>query len=111
MGGGLAVPATGESPRKICGGCPLNWSADGKFLYVGAQPDSLTSPGKTLVIPVESGEMLPSITGSRGEILKLSQYPGSHTIDGYNVSPGPDPSIFAYVKTTMHRNLFRIPLH
>jgi hypothetical protein len=37
-------------------------------------------------------------------------FPGSFLIDAYPVSPGPDPSIYAYVKTTTHRNLFRIPL-
>jgi hypothetical protein len=31
-------------------------------------------------------------------------------IDAYEISPGPDPSVFAYVKTTVHRNLFRIAL-
>jgi DNA-binding winged helix-turn-helix (wHTH) protein/Tol biopolymer transport system component len=110
IGGGLAVPVTGGSPRRVCGGCPINWSADGKVFYVGVQPDSLTSPGKTLAIPLPAGQMLPNlpVTGIQGP--DTSAFPGSRLIDAFNVSPGPDPSIFAYVKTTMHRNLFRIPL-
>jgi hypothetical protein len=31
-------------------------------------------------------------------------------LDGWFLSPGPEPSVFAYVKTTMHRNLYRIPV-
>src|SRR5262249_23921603 len=111
IGGGMAVPVTGKTPRKICAGCPVNWSPDGKFLYVGIQPDSLTDPGKTLAIPLAAGEILPAIPESGIESVGSSRFPGSRTIKGYNVSPSTDPSIFAYVKTTMHRNLFRIPIH
>jgi hypothetical protein len=55
--------------------------------------------------------MLPDlpVLGFRG-LDDPSAFPGSRLIDGYEISPGPDPSIFAYVKTTMHRNLFRITL-
>jgi hypothetical protein len=89
----------------------VNWSPDGKFLYVGIQPDSLTDPGKTLAIPLAAGEILPAIPESGIESMSNSGFPGSRTIKGYNVSPSTDPSIFACVKTTMHRNLFRIPVH
>jgi hypothetical protein len=37
-------------------------------------------------------------------------FPDSYLIDAYGISPGPDPSVYAYVKTRMHRNLFRITL-
>jgi hypothetical protein len=36
--------------------------------------------------------------------------PRTRLLDGWFLSPGPEPSVFAYVKTTMHRNLYRIPL-
>jgi hypothetical protein len=39
-----------------------------------------------------------------------ASFPGAHLIEqGYFV-PALDPATFAYVKTTVHRNLFRIPL-
>jgi hypothetical protein len=38
-------------------------------------------------------------------------FQGSHLVDAYGISPSPDASVYAYVKTTMHRNLFSIPLH
>jgi hypothetical protein len=37
-------------------------------------------------------------------------FPGSSLIERYAISPGPDVSVFAYVKTTTHRDLFRIPV-
>ena len=87
------------------------WAPDGKFLYVGLALSSRTSHGKTLAIPIPPGEAFPKLPASgisRQE--DGSGFPGSRVIDGWSISPGPDPSVFAYVKTTVHRNLFRIPL-
>jgi len=58
-----------------------------------------------------AGQTLPELPPSG--ILGLDDakaLPGARLIDGWGVLPGPDPSVFAYVKTTVHGNLFRIPL-
>ena len=87
------------------------WAPDGKFLYCSVQKPSLTDPGKMRVIPLPPGEMLPKLPplGMRGPD-DPTLFPGSYLIDAYGISPSPDPSVYAYVKTTMHRNLFWIPL-
>jgi Tol biopolymer transport system component len=111
--GTLAIPIAGGAPRRICSGCPVVWAPDGKFLYLSLQKGSRTSFGKTRLVPLPPGEMLPKSTNPEG-IVGLDDpaaFPGSRLIDGWQFSPGPDPSVFAYVKTTVHRNLFRIPLH
>src|SRR5262249_21637953 len=52
-GGWLAVPVDGGPPRRVCrGGCFVNWSPDGKFLYLALERPSRTSPGKTVAIPI-----------------------------------------------------------
>jgi hypothetical protein len=85
--------------------------ADGKFFYIGLPPNSETTRSKTLAIPVWAGETLPKLppSGIR-EPEDANAIPGTHLLDGWFISPGPEPSVFAYVKTTMHRNLYRIPL-
>jgi hypothetical protein len=101
----------GGTPQRIFSGIAVMWAPDGKFLYLFVEKPSLTDPGKTWVIPSQPGEMLPKLPslGMQGaDDLRL--FPGSHIIDRYGISPSPDPSVYAYVKTTMHRNLFRIPL-
>jgi DNA-binding winged helix-turn-helix (wHTH) protein/Tol biopolymer transport system component len=109
----LAIPTEGGSPKRICvrANCTVNWSPDGKFLYVGVERKSRTSQGKTLVIPVPPGQMFPELpeTGIRG-LADGSALRGARVLEGWNIAPGPSPSVFAYVKTTVHRNLFRIPL-
>jgi hypothetical protein len=42
--------------------------------------------------------------------VSLVPVPRSYEIDAYGISPSPDPAVYAYIKTTMHRNLFRIPV-
>ena len=108
----MAVPASGGAPRRICEDyCPVAWAPDGKFLYVGVERSSRTGPGKTLVLRIPAGEMLPRLpdSGIRG-LDDGRELPGVRIIEAWDISPGQDPSIYAYVKTTVHRNLFRIPL-
>jgi len=111
-GATMAIPIGGGSSRRICSCCcPVAWAPDGKFLYVGLAPNSLTTSGKTLAIPIPAGEALPNLpsSGIRGP-EDAKAFPGARLLDAWGISPGPDPSVFAYTKTTVHRNLFRIPL-
>jgi DNA-binding winged helix-turn-helix (wHTH) protein/Tol biopolymer transport system component len=112
-GGTLAVPTDGGAPRWICRGCGLAtaWAPDGKFLYVSLRRESRGSPAKTVAIPIPQGQTLPNLPPSGIQGLDLeTAFPRAHVIEAWNISPGPEPSVFAYVKTTTHRNLFRIPL-
>ena len=111
-GGTFAVPLSGGAPRRICGGgCPVSWALDGKALYFFVRKSSLTDPGKTRVVPLNPGEMLPAVQPSGMRALdEPGLFPRSYLIDAYAVSPGPDASVYAYVKTTMTRNVFRIDL-
>jgi len=114
-GGTIAVPIRGGAPHTMCLGCglPVRWAPDGRFLYfvVGAPGVADTKAAGTYAIPVPFGETFPNLpaAGIRGLDITTA-FPGSRVIHGYAMAPGTDPSVFAYVKTTMHRNLFRIPL-
>ena len=57
----MAIPIEGGSARRVCNGsCPVAWAPDGRFLYVGIVPDSQTTRGKTLAIPIPPGEASPA---------------------------------------------------
>jgi DNA-binding winged helix-turn-helix (wHTH) protein/Tol biopolymer transport system component len=108
----VAIPIFGGSPRRICPGpCAVAWSPDGKWFYVGVVPPSRSDPGKTVALPIAPGQSLPNLPsagiGSLEEGLAL---PGAHLIEQGNLIPGADFGTYAYVKSTVHRNLFRIPL-
>jgi serine/threonine protein kinase len=111
-GASMAVPIDGGPPRQICrGGRPVFWSPDGKFLHISLEQESRTNTGKTVAIPIPEGATFPNLPalGVQG-VDDAAGLPGARVIDRWGVLPGPDPSVFAYVKMTVHRNLFRISL-
>ena len=102
----MAIPAGDAGrPRRVCRGfCPTEWARDGKTLYI-----ALRGPGKTVAIPVSPGEFPELPAGFVESPEKAIAFRGARLIDRWNISPSPDPSTFAYVKTTAgNRNLFRI---
>jgi hypothetical protein len=105
--GTLALPVNGGAAQLIfrAGVVPVNWSPDGKFLYVPQ------SPGKTAAIPLRAGVALPKLPASGLDGLDLrAVFPGARLIEASRIIPGPDPGVYAYVKTAVRRNLFRVPL-
>jgi hypothetical protein len=107
-----AVSTAGGESRLICpGACPVQWAPDGRFFYVGVEYRSLSSAGRTVAIPIPPGKTLPElpVSGIRGP-EDVKAFPGARLLEGWDIAPGPDPSVFAYTKTTVHRNLYRIPV-
>ena len=108
----MAIPLAGGPSRLICHECDATWSPDGKYFYVGTDPPSRAHPtGRMVAIPVPAGETLPKLpeAGIRGEAEALA-IPGSKTVEQGAIAAGPDPANYAYVKTAVHANLFRIEL-
>jgi DNA-binding winged helix-turn-helix (wHTH) protein/Tol biopolymer transport system component len=110
----MAVPTGGGSPRPICGSarvCPCAWSPDGGFLYVSLERESRTTAGRMIALPVVPETGLPDLpeAGIQSE-EDATAIAGSFVVEQSSIVPGLDPSTYAYVKTTAHRNLFRIHL-
>jgi serine/threonine protein kinase/Tol biopolymer transport system component len=105
----LAVPLDGGIPRPVCAGCAVNWSNDGKWLYVG--PEGAVSP-TTVIVPTSEGEAPPdSLAEILQSVTKGQSPPGTRLIEKSLVVPGPDLSTYAFTRRDVQRNLFRIPLH
>ena len=105
----IAIPTQGGAVKRICSGyCIARWAPDGRYFYVTVEPGR---PGLTVAIPVPAEKTLPELPtlgiGSLRQGLALS---GGPAIEHSDLAPGLNPSIYAYVKTAMHRNLFRIPI-
>jgi hypothetical protein len=102
-----AFPLDGGPPRRICE-CATEpaWSANSRYFYMPFAPASRANPGgKTAAIPLPPGESLPLL------FPDWSKIPGVKIIDHDNIAPGPNPSIYAYIKPSVHANLYRIPLN
>ena len=107
----VAIPTDGGPPRVICAEyCVPRWSSTGEFLVIPTEAPSRTSAGKSLAIPVGPGETLPELPPEGLNLARAGMVPGVQSIGRGELIPGKDPAHFAYVNTTVHRNLYRIAL-
>jgi Tol biopolymer transport system component len=104
------VPLSGGEPHKMCAySCAPRWSPDGKLMYISTVPSGSTS-GSTLVIPIPNGRDVPDLPAA-GITSRTPTLPNAQVIPNVIQSPGPNTSTYAFLKTDVQRNLFRIPLH
>jgi DNA-binding winged helix-turn-helix (wHTH) protein/Tol biopolymer transport system component len=108
----MAIPLDGGPARRMCTSyCLPIWSTDGKFLFVPVEDSSGTGPGRSLVIPVGPGESLADFPAQGiARLPEPSVVPGAQSIACGDPVPGKDPEHYAWVKVTVHRNLYRISL-
>jgi len=108
----MAIPLSGGVPRRICASvCNPTWSPDGKFLFVPVEDPSRTGPGRSLAIPLGPSETVPPLPAEG--IAPLAQpnvVRGAKSVARGNLTPGRDLDHYAWVNTTVHRNLYRVSL-
>ena len=84
------------------------------FVTLGRAPaderNSLSTPGRTLVIPLPRGLAAAAIPEA-GFNLASDEFNGIQVIRQEQISPGFDANTYAYTTAEFQGNLFRIPLH
>ncbi len=108
----VAIPVDGSSPRRICEGfCVTDWASDGSSLVVTTEFPSSNSPGRSLVIPIGRSESIPETPATdSGFLITPGAVVGTRWIPKSGLIPGRDLAHFAFVKKTVHKNLFRLTL-
>jgi DNA-binding winged helix-turn-helix (wHTH) protein/Tol biopolymer transport system component len=108
----MAIPVRGGTPVRICEiYCQTAWSTSGRFVFASVEEPSLSSPGRTLAIPVGPGETLPAFPpGGIPPRSEAGVLPGARSVNRAGFIPGADPDAFIYVQDSVHRNLFRVTL-
>ncbi len=104
----VAYPLSGGQPVTLCtGGCAAGWTGGGKYLFV--QSFAMGDPLGVLV-PIPPGKQLPSLPplgiSSRGDVAKVR----GAKLGPVNARFAPDGVRYVYPKSSVHRNLYRIPL-
>jgi Tol biopolymer transport system component len=100
-----AYPTDGGPPVRVCNVCKPSWSRDGRRWYLSEDD------GRTYVIALREDNGLPDLP-ARGirSTDDLAKLPVLQMIEQPRVAPGRDGSTYAFVRTTIQRNLYRIPL-
>lgn len=112
--GTFAVAVRNHARLRICvGPCFVQWSADGKYMYVSTTSrfSAATSTILTYIIPIPDGVGLLNFPASGIDGASGAELAGIQSIPQGNVSPGPDPQTYAFTSAAFQGNLFRIPLH
>jgi hypothetical protein len=112
----VAQPADGGSPIRLCDFCAPPWGVETEPFYFGWTPDSKflhwNFANATYAIPLQPGRALPLIPDkgvqSREAVAALR---GARLIsEQERTFPGPNPSIYAFMKVSTQRNIYRIPV-
>jgi hypothetical protein len=97
----------GAVPLRIPGSLAiLEWSADGKELFVES-----VRTRQTYALPLPPGHLLPeSFSKGFPSTAVISKLPGVRVIPSSDVAAGPTADVYAFTHETVQRNLYRIPL-
>jgi Tol biopolymer transport system component len=109
-------PVDGGAPRFVCRCNPpptldngpepplMSWAPDGTFLYLKLE-------GSTYAIPLKQRQPLPDLTGGGLRSKRAAAaLPGAALVSDGVVFPGPNPRVYAYMKVSTHRNIYRVPV-
>jgi Tol biopolymer transport system component len=110
----LILPMRGGSSVEILNAfCKAQWQPDSRFFYLSVYTgmQSAGAYGKTYVLPVPRGRMLPDIpAGGFPSEAVIAALPSVRVIDSADIAPGASPDVYAFSRQTIHRNLYRVPL-
>ena len=120
----VAYPLGGGDGVRLCDNCAgvngptrgnqppmLTWSPDGHYLYITLQTltpiDRQYETGRTYAVRLARASALPPAFTDETDVASI---PGVLVIPHGGIFPGPTPSLYAYTRTTTHRNIYRIPV-
>jgi Tol biopolymer transport system component len=101
----FAYSTEGGPPVRVCDTCQVSWSRDGELWYLSDDDD------RTYVVALRERNSLPDLPaqGIRSE-KDLSLLPVVRLIAEPRMAPGRSAGTYAFTRTTIQRNLYRIPL-
>jgi DNA-binding winged helix-turn-helix (wHTH) protein/Tol biopolymer transport system component len=110
----LAHPMQNGPPKRICDFCRAGWGQDGRYLYLRFRGIGEMGGGKTIAVAMPSDGELPTLPpdglSSVEDARRLNVVAEIDMSDKTIFAPGPNPSVYAYSRVTVQRNLYRIPL-
>ena len=116
----LVYPTAGGRPTAVCSAIcgaaggenrgitppAVSWSQDGNFLYMNVRRG-----GEIVAVPLPTGRNLPLLPASGVHtVAEAEALPGAHVIHEQRAYMGPNPSVYAFVRATAQRNIYRVSL-
>jgi eukaryotic-like serine/threonine-protein kinase len=115
--GALVVHSVGGgAPIRLCDLCAPPWGTDTMPFYLGWSRDGRVLYWKfgnsTSTIPLPPGRSLPTIppSGIQSSDRVAALRGAARLSDEEHAFPGPDPSLFAFMRVSAQRNIYRVPV-
>jgi serine/threonine protein kinase/Tol biopolymer transport system component len=106
----IAFPTDGGAPVPLCALCEVDWMPNGRSLVIRFPPSDPAAPGRTFLVTIKSGSMLPRWPAqgirSRDDLNHLRI---AREIEGW-IYPSDTGSTYVYARSTTQRNIHRVPL-
>jgi serine/threonine protein kinase/Tol biopolymer transport system component len=98
-----AIPVDGGPPVRL-GAIGWMWAPGGRSMAIKAGP-------RCYLVPLAPGQALPKMPAA-GLLTEhdVATLPGARRIDESWVSASPSPDVYAFYRSAVHRNLYRIPI-
>jgi hypothetical protein len=96
----------------ICTNCVGWWSDNGDWFAIAEENGSGERPAATYILPTGTETGLPEVPrGGFATLADAARAKGVHVINSLGeLGLGSTPDRYAFVRETVHRNLYRIPL-
>jgi Tol biopolymer transport system component len=82
------------------------WSRDGKFLYL----HFAWTTRATYAIPLQPGQVVPPLPIGGVSAANVASLPGATRIPEPRAFVGDEPSVYAFMRNTSQRNIYRVPV-
>jgi serine/threonine protein kinase len=110
--GGWAYPVAGGLPVQLCEGpCPGRWDRTGKLFCLTLHDVGHGAvPVRSLIFPLRAGRDLPALPDfGINSPVDTGKLPGVEVMDT-ETAPGFTASTYLFTRTSVHRNLYSIPV-
>jgi serine/threonine protein kinase len=84
----------------------VTWSRDGKYLYLHFE----WTTRETFAVPLQNGRMLPPVPAGGISAEAIAAMRDARKIPQLRAFPSDDPSLYAFMRQTPQRNIYRVPV-
>jgi len=106
----MAFPTAGGPPVPLCAICEVDWMPNGRSLVIRLPPSDRAAQGRTFMVTLESGSMLPPWPAqgirSRDDMNHLRI---AREVEGW-IYPSDTGSTWVFARSTTQRNIHRVKL-
>jgi hypothetical protein len=105
----MAFSTAGRPPVRLCANCDVDWTPNGRSLVIRFMPSDPAAPGRTFLVTLGSGLMLPRwpAQGIRSrddmESLRIAR-----ELEGW-IYPS-DSGAYVFTRSAVQRNIHRVPV-